>query len=198
RRAAHVYTSQHARTGRRGRGCLGADEAAGAIPLTSDDAASSDDGDRDERRRMRFLVFAATLIVGAVTVGAQQVRPGRRPPGQAPGPPRPEDGSAAPDGYAPIPQWSGQTRAPKAVKTAEYVVETVAEGLNGAFCFDFLPDGRIVVGERAGRIRLVGKDGKASDPIGGMPPNLFVRGGQGLYEVRPDRAFATSRTIYLT
>ena len=147
---------------------------------------------------MRFLVFAATLIVGAVTVGAQQVRPVPRPPAQAPGPPRPEDGSAAPDGYAPIPQWSGQTRAPKAVKTAEYVVETVAEGLNGAFCFDFLPDGRIVVGERAGRIRLVGKDGKASDPIGGMPPNLFVRGGQGLYEVRPDRAFATSRTIYLT
>ena len=31
-----------------------------------------------------------------------------------------------------------------------------------------------------------------------MPANLFVRGGQGLYEVRPDRAFATNRTIYLT
>jgi glucose/arabinose dehydrogenase len=31
-----------------------------------------------------------------------------------------------------------------------------------------------------------------------MPSNLWARGGQGLYEVRPDRAFATNRTIYLT
>ena len=67
-----------------------------------------------------------------------------------------------------------------------------------AFCFSFLPDGRIIVGERPGRIRIVGKDGKVSEPLDGMPANLFVRGGQGLFEVRPDRAFATNRTIYLT
>jgi aldose sugar dehydrogenase len=148
--------------------------------------------------RTNLLVCAACVALGATTMVALQVRPAPRPPAPAPGPPRPEDGSAAPDGYAPIPQWLGQTRAPRAAKTAGYVVETAAEGLNGAFCFDFLPDGRLIVGERAGRIRLVAKDGKVSDPIGGMPPNLFVRGGQGLYEVRPDRAFATNRTIYLT
>ena len=67
-----------------------------------------------------------------------------RPPARAPGPPRPEDGSAAPDGYAPIPEWLGQTRAPRPEKTAAYAVETVAEGLAGAFCFDFLPDGRMI------------------------------------------------------
>jgi glucose/arabinose dehydrogenase len=109
-----------------------------------------------------------------------------------------EDGSAAPDGYAPLPEWLGQTRASRAAKTAAYDVETVAEGFAAAFCFSFLPDGRIIVGERPGRIRIVGKDGKVSEPIDGMPANLFVRGGQGLYEVRPDRAFATNRTIYLT
>src|SRR4029077_15286353 len=50
------------------------------------------------------------------------------PPAPPPGPARPEDGSAAPDGYAPIPQWLGQTRAPHPAKVAAYDVETVAEG----------------------------------------------------------------------
>jgi len=143
------------------------------------------------------VMAAACVALGAATIAAQQIRPAPRPPAQAPGPPRPEDGSAAPDGYAPIPEWLGQTRAPRPAKTADYLVETAAEGLNGAFCFDFLPDGRMIVGERAGRIRLVGKDGKVSDPVGGLPANLWLR-NQGLYEVRPDRAFATNRTIYLT
>ncbi|HJZ74758.1 MAG TPA: PQQ-dependent sugar dehydrogenase [Vicinamibacterales bacterium] len=148
-------------------------------------------------KRTKRLVCAACVALGATTLIAQQVRPAPRPPAQAPGPPRPEDGSAAPDGYAPIPEWPGQTRAPKASKIAEYNVETVAEGLNGAFCFDFLPDGRMIVGERAGRIKIVARDGKVSDPVAGLPENLWTR-NQGLFEVRPDRAFATNRTIYLT
>jgi glucose/arabinose dehydrogenase len=69
--------------------------------------------------------------------------------------------------------------------------------LSGAFVFNFLPDGRMIVGERAGRIKIVGKDGTISQPLDGLPANLWAH-GQGLYEVRPDRAFATNRTIYLT
>src|SRR5215510_924757 len=144
------------------------------------------------------VMCAVCLLAWSSAVQAQPVRAVPRPPAQAPGPPRPEDGSAAPDGYAPIPEWLGQTRASRAAKTAAYDVETVAEGFAAAFCFSFLPDGRIIVGERPGRIKIVSKDGKVSEPIDGMPANLFVRGGQGLYEVRPDRAFATNRTIYLT
>ena len=109
----------------------------------------------------------------------------------------PDAGSAAPDGYAPIPEWLGQTRAPRPAKTAEYSVETVAGGLTGAFCFSFLPDGRILVGERPGHIKIVGKDGKPTE-VSGLLGNLFARGSQGLFEVRADRAFATNRTIYLT
>ena len=86
-----------------------------------------------------------------------------RPPAPPPGPARPEDGSAAPDGYAPIPAWLGQTRAPSPARSAEYTVETVAEGLNGAFSFNFLPDGRMIAAERPGHIRLIGTDGKVSE-----------------------------------
>ena len=148
---------------------------------------------------IRTLVIGALCVVFGVTeLAAQSVRAVPRPPAQPPGPPRPEDGSAAPDGYAPIPEWLGQTRAAKPAKTAAYDVETVASGLSGAFCFSFLPDGRIIVGERPGRIKIVARDGKLSEPVEGLPSNLFVRGGQGLFEVRPDRAFATNRTLYLT
>src|SRR4029079_4433999 len=76
-------------------------------------------------------------------------------------------------------------------------VQPFAEGLSGPFCFDFLPDGRMIVGERPGRIRLVAKDGKVSEPLAGMPPDLWAK-GQGLFEVRPDRAFASNRTIFLS
>src|SRR5215471_18996673 len=148
-------------------------------------------------RSLKVAALQAVSLVSIVVAAPPPQRVIPRPPAQAPGPPRPEDGSAAPDGYAPIPQWLGQTRAPKASKIAEYRVDTVAEGLSGAFCFDFLPDGRMIVGERAGRIKIVAKDGMIADPIAGLPENLWTR-NQGLFEVRPDRAFATNRTIYLT
>jgi aldose sugar dehydrogenase len=142
-------------------------------------------------------VCAICVVIACAAAAAQNTQVIPRPPAQAPGPSRPEDGSAAPDGYAPIPQWLGQTRAPHPAKSAAYDVQTVAEGLSGAFCFDFLPDGRIIVGERPGRIRIVGKDGVVSAPLDGMPADLWAH-GQGLFEVRPDRAFATNRRIFLT
>src|SRR3954465_1287390 len=138
---------------------------------------------------LRTLILIAALM-------AQTVPSVPRPPAQA-GPPRPEDGSAAPDGYAPQPQWPTQTRAPRPAKSAAFRVETVAEGLSGAFCFSFLPDGRIIVGERPGRIRIVAKDGRLSEPLEGIPASLWAH-GQGLFEVRPDRAFASNRRIFLT
>jgi len=147
---------------------------------------------------MGFAPMVAAVLMAAMfhaTSIAQSVKPAARPPATPAG--APPAGSAAPDGYAPIPEWLGQTRAPRPARTAPYAVETVAEGFTGAFCFSFLPDGRILVGERGGHVKIVAKDGKSSE-VAGLPRTMFVRGGQGLYEVRADRAFATNRTIYLT
>jgi glucose/arabinose dehydrogenase len=136
------------------------------------------------------------LWIFCAGLGAQTVRPVPRPPAATPG--APPDGSAAPDGYAPIPEWLGQTRAPRpapAKRTAAFDVQTVAEGFKGAFCFSFLPDGRMLVGERPGHIKIVGKDGKSAE-VEGLPANLYARNGR--FEVRADRAFATNRVVYLT
>ena len=132
-------------------------------------------------------------VISTAAAQIQSIHSAPRPPAQTGTPP---GESATPDGYAPIPAWLGQTRAARPAKTAEYSVETVAEGLNGAFSFNFLPDGRMIVAERPGHIRLVGKDGKVSE-VEGLPSNLWAR-GQGLFEVRPDHAFATNRTLYPT
>src|SRR5262245_26929135 len=107
-----------------------------------------------------ILIAIFIFLIAAPCATAPAIHTAPRPPAQT-GAPAGE--SATPDGYAPIPAWLGQTRAPRPAKTAEYTIETVAEGLNGGFTFNFLPDGRMIVAERPGHIRLVGKDGKISE-----------------------------------
>jgi len=136
--------------------------------------------------------IVAVMALSAGMAAAQTTVP--RPPAQAPGQPQGE--SAAPDGYQPLPAWMGQTRAPAPAKSETFTVETFAEGLNGAW-FKFLPDGRILLGERTGAIKIIGKDGKAGAALTGMPANMFAQ-GQALFSVQPDKSFATNRTIYFT
>src|SRR4029077_19723821 len=98
-----------------------------------------------EDSMIRRIVATAGLCVALGLIGiAQSGKVIPRPPAQAPGQ-QPPGESAAPDGYAPIPQWLGQTRAPVPAKTAQFEVQTFAEGLNGGYGLHFLPDGRIIL-----------------------------------------------------
>jgi glucose/arabinose dehydrogenase len=74
-------------------------------------------------------------------------------------------------------------------------VETVAGGLVHPWALAFLPEGRMLVTERPGRMRIVTPDGKLSPPLGGVP-KVFAAGQGGLHDVVLDRAFADNRTIY--
>jgi len=152
------------------------------------------------RHGLSLAALVAVAIWMAVPVDTQDQPPRTaseraipRPPAREPG--APEAGSASPDGYAPLPEWLGQTRAPRAARSHPYVVETVVSGIGGGFSFHFLPDGRVLIGERPGRMRIAAKDGTLSDPIGGLP-DLYASGPQGLFEVLPDRDFASNRQIY--
>ena len=75
--------------------------------------------------------------------------------------------------------------------------ETVAEGLEHPWALAFLPDGRMLVTERPGRLRLVGKDGRVSKPLGGVPA-VQARGQGGLLDVAIDPQFADNRLVYLS
>ncbi|KRE02129.1 hypothetical protein ASE63_07070 [Bosea sp. Root381] len=92
---------------------------------------------------------------------------------------------------------SGQAQQRFASSAGELTVETVASGLEHPWGLAFLPDGRMLVTERPGRLRLVGTDGKLSPPITGVP-NVAARGQGGLLDVALDPGFAQNRTVYLS
>lgn len=78
-----------------------------------------------------------------------------------------------------------------------FEVETLAEGLENPWGLAFLPDGRMLVTERPGRLRIVAADGTLSPPVEGVP-RVFARGQGGLLDVALDPAFAENGLIYLS
>ncbi|MEQ8824164.1 MAG: PQQ-dependent sugar dehydrogenase [Filomicrobium sp.] len=97
-------------------------------------------------------------------------------------------------GFAVSGALAAQTDAPKASATP-VKVETLATGLKNPWAIDFLPDGRMLVTERPGSLRIVSKDGKVSKPVAGLP-EVFARGQGGLLDVRLAPDFATTGTVY--
>ena len=74
-------------------------------------------------------------------------------------------------------------------------VETVVGGLAHPWALVFLPDGRMLVTERPGRMRIVRPDGKLSAALQGVP-KVAASGQGGLLDVVLDRNFAQNKTIY--
>ena len=73
--------------------------------------------------------------------------------------------------------------------------EVVASGLQNAWGVAFIGEGRMLVTERSGRMRVVGADGRVGEPLGGLP--AVEAGGQGgLLDVITDRDFHRNRTLY--
>jgi aldose sugar dehydrogenase len=77
----------------------------------------------------------------------------------------------------------------------DLVVQTEASGLDHPWALAFLPDRRMLVTERPGRMRIVGKDGTLSPALAGVP-KVFASGQGGLLDVVLDRSFAQNHTIY--
>ena len=90
----------------------------------------------------------------------------------------------------------------RAAPPAEFVTEharlrivTVADGLEHPWGLAFLPDGRLLVTERPGRLRLVAADGSLSAPLAGVP-KVVARGQGGLLDIVLDPQFADNGRIY--
>jgi len=90
--------------------------------------------------------------------------------------------------------------AAQIVKTDEesFRVVTVVERVEHPWGLAFLPDGRMLVTERAGRLRIVGRDGKlAPQPVGGLP-KIEEYGQGGLLDVALHPRFAENGLVYLS
>jgi len=75
--------------------------------------------------------------------------------------------------------------------------QTVARGLERPWALAFLSNGRMLVTERPGRVRIVAKDGRVSEPLSGVP-KVLARGQGGLLDVTLDPHFAENQLIYLS
>ena len=157
-----------------------------------------------EERFVRIPILAAVLMsVSATSALAQQGGVDPRPP----------------NATGQTPALPGQTRAPERKSNVAFDVVTVAEGLQNPWGMAFLPGGppppgasarldeaaalargrevgRFLVTEKQpGRLRIVGADGKLSEPVAGLPP-VDARSQGGLLDVSLDPAFASNHLIY--
>ena len=74
---------------------------------------------------------------------------------------------------------------------------TVAGGLQHPWGMAFLPDGRLLVTEKAGRLRVVTTDGRVGVPLGGLPA-VDADGQGGLLDVALDPDFGSNRLVYVS
>lgn len=102
---------------------------------------------------------------------------------------------------AAAPLTVAQTTTDKAIivksEAANFQVKTVAQGLKNAWGMVFLPDGNMLVTERAGRMRIVSADGKLGEPLSGLP-KIAAQGQGGLLDVVLAPDFVTSKKIYFS
>lgn len=95
------------------------------------------------------------------------------------------------------PAFPGQTRAPGMKTATPYKVEILSDDLNEPWAVAALPDGRLVITEQAGAIRLYDAETGLSAAIGGIQ-DVAHAGQGGLLDVAPAPDFQDSRLLYFT
>jgi glucose/arabinose dehydrogenase len=86
------------------------------------------------------------------------------------------------------------------LKTQEHSIRVVrlVEGLEHPWSLAFLPDGRMLVTERPGRLRIVGKGGKLeAQPVSGVP-SVAATGQGGLLDVALHPRYPENGLVYLS
>jgi glucose/arabinose dehydrogenase len=94
------------------------------------------------------------------------------------------------------PAFPGQTRAPYK-KSVAFNVTTLASGLSSPWSLAFLPDGKMLITEKTGTMRIVAKDGALSAPIKNVPQVLYI-GQVGLLDVALDAHYAQNHRIFFS
>jgi aldose sugar dehydrogenase len=94
-------------------------------------------------------------------------------------------------------QSAGRQPAVQGSADHEFRVVTVAEGLDHPWSLAFLPDGRMLVTERDGRLRVI-RDGVVQPEAVAGVPAVWANGQGGLLDVVPHPDFASNRLVYLS
>ena len=141
---------------------------------------------------------AAALVAAFMGLAAPALTTAAEPAAAAKSPPNNFTADEqTPENLArPKPAFAGQTNAPARKSTTAFAVETVTTGLSTPWSVAFLPDGKFLVTELKGTLRIVTREGVHS-LVEGVPPVKTVA-AQGLHDVVLDPDFAHNRLIYFS
>lgn len=146
-------------------------------------------------RPLRLLPeVVVSLVVSFVSVSTGCNKPASGQGQQVPGQPVETRAANAPDQR---PAFEGQTRAPYRTAGVAFDVRVVARELEHPWSLAFLPDGRMLVTERPGRLRVIAADGARSEPLAGVPRVAGADQG-GLLDVALAPSFAQDGAVYFT
>lgn len=105
----------------------------------------------------------------------------------------PVETKAANTDYAPA--FEGQTRVAGVKTSTPFEARVLAEGLNRPWGIANLPDGRLLITEKEGTLRIATQSGELSDAIGGLPA-VNAKGQGGLLGITIDPDFESNRMVY--
>ncbi len=134
---------------------------------------------------------AAIVVVAAVVTLAQR----RQDPAPRMVPGQPVE-TRQPQKADDKPLFPNQTRAPYQ-PGVPVDVTVITDKLNKPWSLAFLPDGRMLVTEKPGTMRIVETSGAISDPVAGVP-RVVSTGQVGLLDIALDPAFATNHRVFFT
>ncbi|MBE8712121.1 PQQ-dependent sugar dehydrogenase [Sphingobacterium hungaricum] len=93
------------------------------------------------------------------------------------------------------PAFEGQTRIAGVKTTTAVEGKVIAEGLKSPWGIALLPDGRFLITEKEGTLRIATSAGQVSEAITGLP-KVDARGQGGLLGLTIDPNFASNRLVY--
>jgi aldose sugar dehydrogenase len=93
------------------------------------------------------------------------------------------------------PAFKGQTRIGRVTTKTPYEGVVITSELKNPWGIAVLPDGRFLITQKEGTMRIVTTDGKTGNPITGIPA-VNSKGQGGLLGITPDPSFAKNRMVY--
>ena len=156
---------------------------------------------------MKHLILFLILTAFTLTVSCQEQTSKddeKEPPIETPITETPTDSAAVlppvetePPNASYKPAFEGQTRINGVKTETPYEVQVIAQGLSNPWAVASLPDGRLIITEKKGNLRIVTTTGVVGDAITGFP-EVDSRSQGGLLDVVAAPDFNSSRMLYFT
>jgi aldose sugar dehydrogenase len=147
-------------------------------------------------RGLTLLLLLISLVsIGMLACGGAETTEAQS---QSVAAPEPADTSAVSPEAPPAPSAPSLPNAAVMLTTTFTLkVTELSTSLSGPWGLAFLPDGRMLVTEKAGALKLLGTDGTTVGTVSGVPA-VSSAGQGGLLDIVIDPAFASNQRIYMT